>query len=346
MPPRDATALAAATPRPECGPATPGGVHAPLRQQPTTRRWVRWAAILAVNVLAAVCFVGIKIGLVYAPPLIFGGLRALIAGIVLLAVAASLRAPLLPAWRDAGPLALLAVTATTATYGAMFASPAQMGAGLASVLGNVQPLLVLVLGALFLGERLTRGKILALASGLVGIGMILYPALSASAGGNGAATGSLLALGASAGAAVGSVVVKRIRVRPGLVALTGWQLVIGSVPLVMMAALQPGGLAVRWEPAFVGVLLFLALLGTALPTTLWFWLLQGEDVGRLSMFLFLIPVLGLGLGAVAFGERIGVVAGAGVLVIVLGLVVVSRETGSGRRSRGTTVVEPGRRSQA
>ena len=304
------------------------------------RRWMRWSALLAVTVFAAVCYVGIKIGLAYAPPLVFGALRALIAGLVLLTVATSLRVPMLPERRDAWPLVLLAITATTATYGAMFASPAQMGAGLAAVLGNVQPLLVLVLGALFLGEQLTRGKILALAAGLVGVGLILYPAITASAGGSGtgsgATTGAVLALGASAGAAVGSVVVKRIRVRPGLVALTGWQLVIGSVPLLIMAALQPGGLAIQWTPTFTLVLLFLALLGTALPTTLWFWLLQGEDAGRLSLFLFLIPVLGLGLGAVAFGERIGAFEGAGVIVIVLGLLAVSREK---RRapSRGTPV---------
>ena len=296
----------------------------PTSQQ-TPHRWARWSALLAVTVLAAVCYVGIKIGLADAPPLVFGGLRALIAGVALLGVAATSRAPWQPARRDAWPLALLAVTATTATYGAMFASPAQMGTGLASVLGNVQPLLVLVLGALFLGERLTRGKGLALAAGLVGVGLILYPAISASAGGSGSAMGASLALGASAGAAVGSVVVKRIRVRPGLVALTGWQLVIGSVPLLITAGLQPGGLAIRWTATFALVLLFLALLGTALPTTLWFWLLQDEDAGRLSMFLFLIPVLGLGLGAVAFGERIGLLEGAGVLVIVLGLAAVSRE---------------------
>lgn len=294
-----------------------------------TPRWVRWSALLAVTVFAAVCYVLIKIGLADAPPLVFGALRALIAGVVLLAVAASLQVPIRPAGSDAWPLALLAVTATTVTYGAMFASPAQMGAGLASVLGNVQPLLVLILGALVLGERLTRGKMLALATGLVGVGLILYPALTAQADaggiGSGTTVGAVLAIGASAGAAAGSVIVKRIRVRPGLVALTGWQLVIGSVPLLILAALQPGGLTIQWTPTFTLVLLFLALLGTALPTTLWFWLLQGEDAGRLSMFLFLIPVLGLGLGAVAFGERVGVLEVAGVTVIVLGLLAVSRE---------------------
>ena len=297
-------------------------------------------AVLAVNLLAAVCYVAIKTGLAYASPLAFGGLRALIAGVVLLTVAASLRSPLWPSPRDVWYLTLLAVAATTLTYGAMFSSPAEMGAGLASVLGNVQPLLVLVLGALFLREPLTPGKVMALACGLVGVGLLLYPSIAAppedtamSASNGGSVTiGSLLALGASAGAAAGSIMVKRIRVRPGIIALTGWQLMIGSLPLLVAAALRPNGLAIQWHPTFVVVLLFLALLGTALPTTLWFWLLQSEDAGRLSMFLFLIPVLGLLLGVLAFGEQTGWLEGTGVAIIVFGLVAVSREK---RRSSAT-----------
>ena len=310
----------------------PGSLKSPSAARPTQVR--RWAALLAVNALAAVCFVGIKIGLAYARPLAFGGVRALLAGVVLLAVGALLRQPVRPASRDGWPLALLAFFATTATYGAMFASPAQMGAGLAAVLGNVQPLLVLVLAAVLLGERLTRGKVLALAAGVTGVGLILYPSLmqpTRGAASGVVAIGGLLALGASAGAAVGSVLVKRIRVRPGIVALTGWQLTLGSIPLLAAATAQPSGLAIQWSAAFVLVLVFLALLGTALPTALWFWLLKGEDAGRLSMFLFLIPVLGLALAALAFGERIGPVEGAGVVVVMLGLVAVSREMTQARQ---------------
>ena len=306
-------------------------------------------AVLAVNLLAAVCYVAIKTGLAYAPPLAFGGLRALIAGVVLLTVAASLRSPLCPSPRDVWHLTLLAVAATTLTYGAMFSSPAEMGAGLASVLGNVQPLLVLVLGALFLREPLTPGKVMALACGLVGVGLLLYPSIAEPPGNTGMSVsnggsvtiGSLLALGASAGAAAGSIMVKRIQVRPGIIALTGWQLVIGSLPLLVAAALRPNGLAIQWHPTFVVVLLFLALLGTALPTTLWFWLLQSEDAGRLSMFLFLIPVLGLLLGAIAFGERVGWLEGTGVAIIVFGLVAVSREkrrSSAAARGVGTQAV--------
>ena len=228
-----------------------------------------------------------------------------------------------PARQDVPTLALLALTATTATYGAMFGSPALMDAGLASVLGNVQPLLILVFGAVILGERFTRAKLLALIAGLAGVGLILSPSLGPASRGVG--MGGALALTASAGAALGSVIFKRAWVRTGVVATTGWQLTLGSVPLLAAAVLWPGA-PVRWTAAFIGLLAVLALIGTALPTTLWFWLLrEEEDAGRLSMFLFLTPVLGLALGVAVLGERVGVVQGLGVLIIAVGLVAVGRK---------------------
>ena len=187
----------------------------PLRE---AERGVRWLALLGVNLFAAFCFVGIKIGLAYAPPLAFGGLRALLGGATLLVVAAATGQTIRPARRDVLILALLALTATTATYGAMFGSPALMDAGLASVLGNVQPLLILVFGAAILGERLTRAKLLALIAGLTGVGLILSPSLGPSSRGVGMGMGGALALTASAGAALGSIIFKRARVRTGVVA--------------------------------------------------------------------------------------------------------------------------------
>jgi len=283
---------------------------------------IRWLALLAVNVFAAFCYVGIKVGLEYAPPLAFGGWRALLAGVTLILVATASGQRIIPARGDVGMLCVLALTATTATYGAMFGSPALMGAGLASVLGNVQPVIILVLGAAVLHEPLTRTKVLGVLAGLTGVVMILSPALSASS--RGALLGGSLALTASAGAAVGTIVVKRARLRIGLIATTGWQLAVGSVPLLAAAMVWPGTSPVRWTSTFLGLLTLLALLGTALPTTLWFWLLRGEDAGRLSTFLFLTPVLGFLIGVAAFDEPVGALQAAGVLVIGLGLLAVTR----------------------
>ena len=281
-------------------------------------------AVLAVTVLAALCSVVVKAGLGYSPPLFFGGLRALIAGTALLGLARLGGRPVLPAPRRWPAVLALALVATTATYGGMFLSPGRVGAGIASVLGNVQPLVAVLLAALVLHERLTRAKVAAVLLGTAGVLLITYPRLAGGLGEAGA--GSLLALSASLGAAAGSVLVKRMDLHDELLlAVTGWQLVFGSLPLLGAAALlEPVG-ETTWGAAFAGMLLFLSLGGTALSTTLWFWLLGHGDVGRLSLFLFLVPVLGLGFAWVVFDEQVAPLEGAGMLAILVGTALVLRE---------------------
>ena len=279
--------------------------------------------VLVVTVLAALCSVVVKAGLGYAPPLFFGGLRALIAGAVLLGLALLGGRPVLPDPRRWPAVLALALVATTATYGGMFLSPGRVGAGIASVLGNVQPLVAVLLAALVLHERLTRARVAAVLLGTAGVLLITYPRLAGGLGEAGA--GSLLALSASIGAAAGSVLVKRMDLHDELLAVTGWQLVFGSLPLLGAAALlEPVG-ETTWGAAFAGMLLFLSLGGTALSTTLWFWLLGHGDVGRLSLFLFLVPVLGLGFAWVVFDEQVAPLEAAGMLAIVVGTALVLRE---------------------
>jgi drug/metabolite transporter (DMT)-like permease len=107
--------------------------------------------------------------------------------------------------------------------------------------------------------------------------------------------------------------VKRAGLAPGtpgreagpLLALAAWQLMIGSLPLLGASAVFEPNAGITWNIEFVGLLLFLALVGTSFTTALWYWLLQRMEVGRLTMFLFLVPVVGLGIAALAFGERVG-----------------------------------------
>ena len=104
---------------------------------------------------------------------------------------------------------------------------------------------------------------------------------------------------------------------------------LGSLPLLALTALVERSERVVWNAEFVGLLLFLALVGTALAYAAWYWLLQREELGHLTMFLFLIPVLGLGIAALAFGERISLLEGIGSALTVAA--VASVEVGAARR---------------
>jgi len=280
----------------------------------------RIVLIMGLTLIYAFCFVAIKAGLAYAPPLLFAGLRVLIGGVVLFILTFILRQPLLPPRRDWSGIVALALTATTLAFGAMFLSPGRTGAGIASVLGNTQPLMVVVLAALFLGERMTASKWATLAFGFMGVSLIAGRALvGPDAYG---IAGAMLALAASLGAGIGNIIFKRLAIKGNLLVITAWQLVLGSLPLLLLAALFEQDGRVIWNAEFVGLLLFLALVGTSLANAVWYWLLQREEVGRLTMFLFLVPVLGLGIAALTFGERISLLEGIGSVLTVIGVGIV------------------------
>ena len=132
--------------------------------------------LLGLTAIQALCFVLIKAGLAYAPPLLFGGLRALVGGSVLFGLMIVLRQPLLPPRETWGGLLALALTATTLGFGGMFLSPGRTGAGIASVLGNIQPLILVGLAAAFLGERMTPRRWITVALGLAGVILISWEA--------------------------------------------------------------------------------------------------------------------------------------------------------------------------
>mgnify|MGYP002778916836 CR=1 FL=1 len=139
---------------------------------------------------------------------------------------------------------------------------------------------------------MTRGKWLALLLGLGGVSLIASPSFT----GAGEMTGALLALVSALGLAVGSVVVKRAGNREQLLTLTTWQLILGGLPLLAASLVWEQGASLSWTREFTALLLFLAVVGTAISTAAWYKLIQSGDIGRLSMFFFLVPVYGMSQG--------------------------------------------------
>lgn len=276
--------------------------------------WARAAIVLALALVYAACFAIIKAGLAFAPPLRFAGLRALLAGLALLLLAPVVGARVTPERRHWSGLVGLAITATTVSFAGMFLSPGRTATGIASVLGNLQPLILIVLSVWLLGERLTVRKALALGLGLAGVVLISSPAWGGPQGYG--LSGPALAIMASGGAAAGSVIVKRMRPGQGLWAVTTWQLILGSLPLLAASALLERTGRIVWSGEFMAALLFLALPGTALASAVWYWLIQYEDVGRLSLFLFLIPLFGLAIGGLILREPVSPLEAAGALLTV------------------------------
>lgn len=280
------------------------------------------AGLVLVTLLWALCYPLIAAGLALAPPLTFAALRALVAGAGLLAVAFVLHRPLprgLRVW-----LALLGVglSASSLGFAGMFLAGGLVSPGLATVIANAQPLIAAGLAYFFLAERLGPRRRVGLALGFAGIVLVALPGFGSSA--NSTPLGVVYVLLGALGVAVGNVLLKRLTGKVDLWMATGWQFVLGGAPLSLAAWLfeMPGQVA--WTPTFAAVLLVLSLLGTALAFVLWFALLHRGELTRLNTFTFLTPAFALLLGAVFFGERVSLVEGAGMALILAGVWWISR----------------------
>ncbi|MCB0747761.1 MAG: EamA family transporter [Ignavibacteriae bacterium] len=279
--------------------------------------------MLIYTIVAALCYTAIKAGLKYSPPFYFAGLRTIIGGISLIALLFVLKKPILPRRDLIKWIVPVGLVSTTITFGFMFSSPEFTGAGIASVLGNSQPLTIIILASIFLNEKITLIKMIALILGMVGIILISIEAFMGDE--SYAFIGAMLATGTSIGAAITAVLLKRLKPGSDLISFTGWQLIAGSIPLLAGSFFFESQSTFAWSGVFLGLVIFLGVIGTALTEIIWFWLLQKYDAGKLSLYLFLIPVFGLLIAFFVFGETLQILEIIGIVIVIsaIGLSVIN-----------------------
>ena len=140
-----------------------------------------------------------------------------------------------------------------------------MGAGRASIIAFTMPVWASLFGVVLLGERLTRARVAGLALGVAGLGFLLVPEV----GKIGASPwGAVFMLAAAACWAAGTVVVKARRWGMGTAALSGWQIVLGGIPVLIGWAVagRPETLLTASWPSLAG-----ALYAMLIPMVYCYW---------------------------------------------------------------------------
>lgn len=279
--------------------------------------------LILVMFLWAICFPLITTGIEYSPHLTFAAIRALLSGGTLLAVALVLGHHLPRSVEDWLALAVIGFGATTLAFFGMFHAAEFVSPGIATVIASTQPLMAALLAHWFLGERLSiRGQV-GLILGFLGIVLISVPQLS-TAGGDAFRIGIAYIVVSAIGITVSNVVIKRIATRIDPLMAMGWQLVIGSIPLAVIAVATEDPTAVRWTVEFLGSLIGLSLAGSALAYWIWCKVLKSVELSRANAFTFLVPLFGLGMGVGFYREQLPAVAIAGIALTLLGIYQVAK----------------------
>tara|TARA_R100001244_G_scaffold120154_3_gene89762 strand:- start:8079 stop:8987 length:909 start_codon:yes stop_codon:yes gene_type:complete len=276
-----------------------------------------------VMVLWASCYPLITLGLDYAPHLTFAALRAILAGSILIGVAALRRAAWPRGWSVWGWITLAGLGMTGIGYFGMFHAAEFVSPGLATVIESLQPLIAAVLAVVFLRERLGPIGWFGLCLGVSGVALIAIPRVLASGGGS-TAFGLVLVIMATSGVAVGNIAIKSLATRVDAAMAMGLQLLIGAIPISILAFTTESPTAIDWSPQFIISLLSLALPGTALAYWLWQVTLQSLDVSKAAAFSFLVPIIGVSVGALFFSEPLTINVMGGGALAAIGVYLASR----------------------
>ncbi|MBB6347882.1 EamA family transporter [Nonomuraea muscovyensis] len=228
-------------------------------------------------------------------PLVSGVIRALPAGLILLAITRKLPHGTW-LWRSL----LLGTLNIGALFALLFVAAYRLPGGVAATLTAVQPLLVVGLAFLLLGEKPTGWRLGWGLVGVVGVGLIVLRGRLAFD-----LLGILAGIAAAGVMAAGIVLTKRWG-RPegvGAATIAGWQLTAGGLVLVPLA-LAFEGLPPALDLRAIGGYAWLSVVGALLSFLIWFHGIGKLPVVAVSFLALLSPMVATILGWLFVGESL------------------------------------------
>ncbi len=264
--------------------------------------WLLLAMVLwGVNVSA------VKVLTVSFEPLTLAALRMVVACVALSAIVL---------WRRGGLPVLSArqlVVLTACAFLMVYANQILFAQGLSrstatngALIMALSPLVSALLAALVFSERFTPRRILGVALGFGGVAAVVLS--HPGAGLSSAGIGDLMLALAVVSFAIGGVGVQRLARQIDALSMSWVIYMIGALMLVVHAALGPSPLgAAQLSPGAPGawpwaLVLFSGIAATAAGNLIWNRAIAVIGIARTAVFLYWVPVFGVGFAVLLLGE--------------------------------------------
>ena len=286
-----------------------------------------FGALVLLGAIWGASFLFIRITAPVFGPLFLMAIRVILAGLILAGVAVLIhKSPTLRGqWRE-----FLILGALNAGIPFTFIAFAQLDltVAMASILNSTTPLFTTLVAAVWIGEALTRNKILGVILGIIGVTILV--------GGSPFELTStflisaLASLGAALAYGLGTVYAKHAFQDVPILTMSIGQL-LGAGILLLPISMT----ALPHTAPTVDVLLSLVLLivvSTSFAYLLYFYLLEHVGPTKTSTVTFLVPVFGTIWGTIFLQEPLSAGLFAGLAIILLSVTLVT-EIGFGKSKR-------------
>jgi len=271
--------------------------------------------------LWATGFLGARYAMPWSEPFSFLAARFALAFLII----ALLRQWFSPAplsWRQAGQAAVAGMLIHGIYLGGVFwAVHRGLPAGISALIAGLQPLVTAILAGWLLKEKIVPRQWLGLATGLVGVVVVLWPKLGVTGAGINAATltASAIAVLAISG---GTVWQKKFGTRADPLANTAWQYVGATCIMALGSALfETRHFVLNGELLFALVWLTLVLSIGAI--FLLMRMIREGEMARVSSLFYLVPSVTAIIAWLLFGETLTLIQIVGMAIATFGVALAT-----------------------
>jgi len=284
------------------------------------------AAYLTVSLVWGSTYLAIRVGVQRFPPALFGGIRFLVAGSVLLLLALVIGGRLPRRARDWATSALVGFLLLTVGNGLVVWAEQSVESGLTAILIVTGALWMALFDALIPGSevRPTLRQAAGLLLGFAGTVLLIW--------GDGSSLGPTGLLGpvalvvASASWALGSIVSKRRPVETGPYMNAALQMLVGGGGLTLIGLLTGETGRVAVSAAAVGAIAYLIVFGSLVAYTSYVYLLRHAAPTFIGTHVYVNTVVAVLLGWVVLDEHVTARTFIAMGVILSSVVWVRSET--------------------
>ncbi|MCP4706339.1 MAG: EamA family transporter [candidate division Zixibacteria bacterium] len=268
-------------------------------------------------------WLAIKIGLDDAPPLWSAGIRFLIAGLILILINWFRKISYPKSSKEIFRIALPGLIIYAFPYMMVYHAEQYISSALTAVLFASFPFFIA--GFSFFMLKTEKPNIyswLGLVVGFIGIIVVFYDSLIIS---EFVFLGAVLIVLASAVSAMGTMVIRVYYNDKDATMMLCHQILAGALVTIMAALLFEPISAFKITFRSIGALLYLAIFGSVVAFTGYYWLLKKMKVISLALIAFITPVIAIGLGYLLLSETFSAYTAFGSVLILSGIILVIKK---------------------
>jgi drug/metabolite transporter (DMT)-like permease len=287
------------------------------KKQSITRGYL---LVVGMSIFWGVSWPIMKIALLEIPPWTFRTISLACGGVGILILAKISGQKLSIPKNEFMPLLLVSMLNVTGWHLGSAHGISHMQAGRAVIVGFTMPLWATIASSLILGEKVTVQKILGLLLGLTGLFILLQPQLVAVGD---KPLGIFFMLGGAISWGTGTALLKYFKWTMPTVLLTGWQLMIGSLPVIAgTILLEPSPAISQLSLNAVLAMLYVIVFPMLFCHWAWFTVVGIFPASVAAISTLAIPVVGVLSSAVVLGESLGVREGTALVLVITAMGIV------------------------